>query len=73
MVEVLSNNAVSYITYEVKPGDTLWDIAKKFPGVSADNIKTWNKVDELIKAGEKLRIQTQTISDYTPDKYPSTL
>ena len=70
---VLSNNAVSYITYEVKPGDTLWDIAKKFPGVSADNIKTWNKVDELIKAGEKLRIQTQTISDYTPDKYPSTL
>ena len=73
VAQVLSNNAVSYITYEVKPGDTLWDIAKKFPGVSADNIKTWNKVDELIKAGEKLRIQTQTISDYTPDKYPSTL
>ena len=73
VAEVFSNNAVSYITYEVKPGDTLWDIAKKFPGVSADNIKTWNKVDELIKAGEKLRIQTQTISDYTPDKYPSTL
>lgn len=63
----------NFITYEVKPGDTLWGIANKFPGVSADNIKSWNKVDELIKAGEKLKIQTQTISDYSPDKYPSTL
>ena len=63
----------NYITYEVKPGDTLWGIANKFPGVSAENIKSWNKVDELIKAGEKLKIQTQTISDYSPDKYPSTL
>lgn len=62
-----------YITYEVKPGDTLWGIANKFPGVSADNIKTWNKVDELIKAGERLKINTQTITDYSPDKYPSTL
>jgi len=62
-----------YITYEVKEGDTLWGIAQKFPGVSADQIKTWNKVDALIKAGEKLKISTQTISDYSPDKYPSTL
>ena len=65
--------AGAYITYEVKPGDTLWGIANKFPGVSADNIKTWNKVDELIKAGERLKINTQTITDYSPDKYPSTL
>ena len=65
--------AGAYITYEVKPGDTLWDIANKFPGVSADNIKTWNKVDELIKAGERLKINTLTITDYSPDKYPSTL
>jgi LysM repeat protein len=63
----------AYITYEVKPGDTLWGIANKFPGVSADNIKTWNRVDELIKAGERLKINTQTITDYSPDKYPSTL
>lgn len=66
-------SASSYITYEVKEGDTLWGIAQKFPGVSADQIKAWNKVDELIKAGEKLKIETQTISDYSPDKYPSTL
>jgi len=73
VVEVVPTDETSFITYEVKPGDTLWGIANKFPGVSADNIKSWNKVDELIKAGEKLRIQTQTISDYSPDKYPSTL
>ncbi|MCH1533987.1 MAG: LysM peptidoglycan-binding domain-containing protein [Schleiferiaceae bacterium] len=65
--------AGNYLSYEVKPGDTLWGIANKFPGVSADNIKTWNKVDELIKAGDRLKINTQTITDYSPDKYPSTL
>lgn len=67
----IQNN--DYVTYEVKLGDTLWGIAQKFPGVSADNIKSWNKVDLLIKAGEKLKINTQTISDYSPEKYPSTL
>jgi LysM repeat protein len=55
VAEVVPTDDASFITYEVKPGDTLWGIANKFPGVSADNIKSWNKVDELIKAGEKLR------------------
>jgi len=73
VVEVGVKDEASYITYEVKDGDTLWGIAQRFPGVSADNIKSWNEIDELIKAGEKLRINTQTISDYSPDKYPSTL
>ncbi|MEY2963038.1 MAG: hypothetical protein RL754_299 [Bacteroidota bacterium] len=61
------------IVYRVKEGDTLWGIASKFPGVSADNIKEWNKIDELIKAGQSLKINKQMISDYSPDKYPSTL
>ena len=73
VLEVVVKDEASYITYEVKDGDTLWGIAQRFPGVSADNIKSWNEIDELIKAGEKLRINTQTISDYSPDKYPSTL
>jgi membrane-bound lytic murein transglycosylase D len=73
VLEVVVKGEASYITYEVKDGDTLWGIAQRFPGVSADNIKSWNEIDELIKAGEKLRINTQTISDYSPDKYPSTL
>jgi len=60
----------SFLTYEVKPGDTLWSIAQKFPGVSADNLKSYNKMDELIKAGEQLKIPTQMITDYSPEKYP---
>jgi len=71
--ELASLQTSDYVTYEVKLGDTLWGIAQKFPGVSADNIKVWNKVDLLIMAGEKLKINTQTISDYSPEKYPSTL
>lgn len=69
----IATSKESFLTYEVKPGDTLWSIAQKFPGVSADNLKEWNKVQDLIKAGEKLRVNTQTITDYSPEKYPSTL
>jgi LysM repeat protein len=60
----------SFLTYEVKPGDTLWSIAQKFPGVSADNLKNYNKMNALIKAGEQLKIPTQMITDYSPEKYP---
>ena len=60
----------SYLTYVVKPGDSLWSIAQKFPGVSADNLKSYNKMDVLIKVGEQLKIPTQMISDYSPEKYP---
>ena len=73
IAEALPSDEGTFITYLVKPGDTLWGIANKFPGVSAENIKSWNKVEELIKAGDQLQIRTQTISDYSPDKYPSTL
>ncbi|MGB5942549.1 MAG: LysM peptidoglycan-binding domain-containing protein [Leeuwenhoekiella sp.] len=31
-------------TYVVRRGDSLWTIAKKYPGVSADNIKKWNDI-----------------------------
>lgn len=65
-----STSDSSFLTYEVKPGDTLWSIAQKFPGVSADNLKSYNKMDALIKAGEKLKIPTQMITDYSPEKYP---
>jgi membrane-bound lytic murein transglycosylase D len=45
-------------TYQVQPGDSLYKISKKFPGVSISDIKKLNnlKADEL-KPGMKLKIQ----------------
>ena len=70
VVDVSNTHDSSFLTYQVKPGDTLWSIAQKFPGVSADNLKAYNKRNALIKAGEHLKIPTQMITDYSPEKYP---
>ncbi|MCB0376039.1 MAG: LysM peptidoglycan-binding domain-containing protein, partial [Sinomicrobium sp.] len=44
-------------TYTVKAGDTLQDIAKKFPGISVQNIKDWNNISgDNLKAGTKLKM-----------------
>lgn len=51
----LSNGSTK--TYTVQPGDTLWDISKKFQGLSVEKIKSLNnlKSNEL-KPGQKLII-----------------
>ncbi|RXG32965.1 LysM domain-containing protein [Leeuwenhoekiella marinoflava DSM 3653] len=36
--------------YVVQRGDSLWKIARKFPGVSAENLKVWNDI-----SGTKLK------------------
>ncbi|MDH5599343.1 MAG: LysM peptidoglycan-binding domain-containing protein, partial [Cyclobacteriaceae bacterium] len=44
-------------TYTVQPGDTLWDISKKFQGISIDRIKQLNGLSsDNIKPGQKLKI-----------------
>ncbi len=44
-------------TYVVRSGDSLYTIAKKFPGVSADDLKEWNGISgNNIKPGMKLKI-----------------
>ena len=45
-----------YTTYTVKTGDTLYDIAKAYPGVSAQNIMDFNGIGSRIKPGMKIRI-----------------
>lgn len=47
-----------YYTYTVKNGDSLWLIAKKYPGVSAKNIQGWNGIgnSKTLKPGMKLKI-----------------
>jgi membrane-bound lytic murein transglycosylase D len=42
-------------TYTVQPGDTLWDITKKFQGLTIEKIKTLNKLNNTkIQPGQKL-------------------
>ncbi|MDP5097255.1 MAG: LysM peptidoglycan-binding domain-containing protein [Flavobacterium sp.] len=44
-------------TYTVKSGDSLYSIAKQFPGISAEDIKKWNDISsDNIQPGMKLKI-----------------
>lgn len=49
------------VNYTVRSGDTLYDIAKKYPGVSADNIMDWNNIRSAtgIRPGQTLVIHPQ--------------
>jgi len=46
------------VVYTVKPGDSLWKIAKRYPGVTDKDIMKWNKCGEDIRPGQKLVIHT---------------
>ena len=42
-------------TYTVQPGDTLWEISKRLPGVSIEKIKSLNSLkNNKLKPGQKL-------------------
>jgi len=42
-------------TYIVQPGDTLWDISKKVPGLTVEKIKTLNNLkSNSLQPGQKL-------------------
>jgi membrane-bound lytic murein transglycosylase D len=46
-----------YTFYTVKKGDTLWDIAQQYKGVSVDDIKKWNNLgNSKLQVGQKLKI-----------------
>lgn len=46
------------VRYTVRSGDTLYDIARKYPGVTADNIMNWNNIRSAssLKPGQTLVI-----------------
>ena len=46
-----------YIIYEVQSGDTLWDIARLYEGVSDRDIMRWNGINERIDVGQQLKIK----------------
>ena len=47
---------IGYTEYIVKDGESLYLIAKKFPGVSAQNIMDFNGIGSNIKPGMKIKI-----------------
>jgi membrane-bound lytic murein transglycosylase D len=51
-----------YIYYKVKNGDTLWEIAKKYPGVTQNDILQLNNLNNArnLKAGQLLKIKKKT-------------
>ncbi len=50
--------------YVVRKGDTLYDIARKFPGVSSSNLSEWNNInDGKIQAGMKLVVKKGSSSN----------
>lgn len=53
-----SGTGDGYIYYVVQPGDTLWEIAKKYQGVSVEDLKRINNLrnSNSIKPGQKLKI-----------------
>jgi len=52
----------NYVYYTVREGDTLWDIAKKYPGISDEDIKRLNNISDVskIKPGQKLKIKPKS-------------
>lgn len=45
-----------YTVYTVKKGDSLYKIAAKYPGVSAQDIMKFNGISSNIRAGQKIKI-----------------
>mgnify|MGYP002619608237 CR=1 FL=1 len=53
-----SEENMKFVYYTVQQGDTLWDIAKKYDGVTIDQIKKWNNISNAnrLRPGQKLKI-----------------
>lgn len=56
------NGTVKYVYHIVKRGDTLWDIAKQYDGVTVNQIKRLNHItnSKRLKPGQKLKVAVVT-------------
>jgi membrane-bound lytic murein transglycosylase D len=59
--EVVPGSKGEYFIYTVKNGDTLWEIAQQFPGVSDTDIMRLNNISNASKIhpGQKLKIKKE--------------
>jgi len=55
-------NTGEYDLYTVRSGDTLWDIAKLYPGVTDSDIMRWNGISNArnISVGQQLKIKKKS-------------
>jgi membrane-bound lytic murein transglycosylase D len=52
-----SKPATQAKTYTVKNGDSLWTISQKFPGITVQNLRAWNRMSSTsLKPGMKLKL-----------------
>lgn len=51
-----AKSSAGYVTYTVKSGDTLYSIARNYPGISANDIMAFNGIGSKIKVGMKIKI-----------------
>ena len=64
-VDVAKNNGRSttpkkFVYHLVQPGDTLWNIAKRYDGVTVEQIKDMNNLhNSYIKVGTKLKLKVR--------------
>lgn len=55
---VSKSKSGDYLVYRVRSGETFYSIARKYPGVSADNIMSWNNIRSArsLRPGMTLKI-----------------
>jgi D-alanyl-D-alanine carboxypeptidase len=56
-----SKHVSKYVYHTVAPGDTLFNIAKRYDGVSVEELKMLNKISDIknLKPGTKLKVKVQ--------------
>ncbi|WP_432264658.1 LysM peptidoglycan-binding domain-containing protein [Autumnicola psychrophila] len=55
--EAETRNSNNPKVYKVKNGDSLWSISKKFPGVTVQNLRSWNDMNSnTLRPGMTLKI-----------------
>lgn len=53
-----SKEKASLKSYTVRSGDSLWSISKKFPGITVQNLRSWNGITSTnLKPGMVLKLQ----------------